>query len=199
MTETAEQSRIQRLLLDVAARLESTDLGERAAPLLSTTAAALREAAALYGSDPTLDRCPTGRDRPFDLLAELGRQLRPLLKNAVTGQNPERWPIEQRWAEAEALVARVPVILEECRSVVLPDPRDPDALRALSTRRLMDCNGMLGEAADRVRRAVAPALALEHPDPRALQILTLSEALEEHRRVLDAEWEAAEAAEGDAR
>lgn len=98
----------------------ATRLGdERATKLLAGVATCLREGAEVYEQDPTLVRDAAHRDRPLDLLGELGRQIPHLVHSAVDGRMPERWPIADRWAEAEALTGRMPEILAEARAAAV--------------------------------------------------------------------------------
>jgi hypothetical protein len=125
-------------LTEVSARLEhGADVyGQRAADLLRPVAAAVRDAAALYQVDPTLAGDPAHRDRDIDVLAEIARQLVPLVHYAVRDAADPKSQIRaaQRWAEAEALAARVPQFLAAATAQARPDDvarAGRDALDAL--------------------------------------------------------------------
>ena len=162
-----------------AERVEATasELGdERATRLLDVAAEHLRGGADIYEADPTLVNDPAFRLRHLDLLAELGRQIPPLIRNAVDGRLPERWPIAQRWEEAEALISRMPVILEEARAAAA-DVSVPADSERVSAIRLASRAGYIEEAAERIRQMLRPALDLPHAHPAAKELATLADQI----------------------
>lgn len=169
-------------LLRQAERMEqlADERGERAAELLRPAAAALRKGADLYRVDPTLEGDPAGRERPLDLLAELGRQLLPLVRNAGNGRDHPRWPTWLRWEEAEALAARFPVVLGWARMRAYLDHASPERCRELSALWLANEHQALAKAARILRSATERALSLPHPAPAAVELALMATALEEH-------------------
>ncbi|MFC6081035.1 hypothetical protein [Sphaerisporangium aureirubrum] len=156
------------------------ELPERGASLLATVASHLRAAADIYATDPTLINCPAGRERDLNLLAELARQIAALVRTAATGRSPERWPIENRWAEAEAAAARLPVILERARAAARPDHATPEGSHAISLLRLNAATGRIHRLADDLRAALGAALALPHPTPEAIELAELADRITTH-------------------
>lgn len=162
-----------------AERAEATasELGDkRATRLLVVVAEHLRGGADVYEADPTLVNDPAFRQRPLDLLAELGRQLPPLIRNAVDGRFAERWPVAQRWEEAEALTRRMPEILEEARAAAadITVPSDSERVSAL---RLAAGASHIREATETIRRMLRPALDLPHSHPAARELAALADQI----------------------
>lgn len=145
----------------------------RATDLLARAAGYLREGASVYESDPTLVNDRAARNRPLDLLDEIGRQLQPLVRGAVRGDRPERWPVAERWADAEVLVSRMADVLGEARAAAR-DVSVPAQSEEVSARRLASIAGHLAEEADRIRALLRPALELPHAHPAAEQIAQLA-------------------------
>jgi len=78
--------------------------------------------------------------------------------------------------ELDAVSGRCPVIAARIAAAVLPDWDSPRRVRELSASRLPGAHE-LAEIADRLRRAVAPALDLPHPAPEALRLAALAELI----------------------
>lgn len=188
-----------RDLLESAARLEKKRArftGEepgqhRAARILGDLAGRCRAAAAALMEDPTLASEPvcSARFRPVDLLAELARQLAPLLVNAELNHvGLDRWPREQRWAEAEALYRRACEFADLIpRTVVRPDHATVAGCQAISRARLAAHAGDVRVAADLLRGALADAMrGLPHPDPQASELAELADILRQHAEQLAA-------------
>ncbi|RCG27206.1 hypothetical protein DQ384_26160 [Sphaerisporangium album] len=150
-----------------------TGLPERAIRLLTTAAAHLRDAAAVYDCDPTLVGCPAGRERDLDLIAELARQIHIVVRGAAATPAGARWPTEDRWALAEALAGRLPAALERAQAVAHPDHATPEGSRAISLLRLAAAQGHLREWAHALRASLDPALALPHPAAEATELAGL--------------------------
>lgn len=161
----------------------------RARVILTALGEHCRTAARVFDDDPTLADEPydTGRFRAVDLLAELARQTRTLLRNACSDTGLDRWPREARWEEAEALFVRAVVFAKVIPQVV---PRRDYATeagsRAISRARLAAYSGHLSTAADSVRAAVAAALRMPHPDPVALGLAAFADRLEQRADELEA-------------
>lgn len=147
--------------------------GGRAEQLLRPAAAGLRDAADLYRVDPTLYRCPAGRERALDVVWEIGRQLSPLTRQAITGR-------EGAWEEAEVMSARLLLWLEAARTQAYPDHASPQRSRELSARWLAASSHRIDEAASTLRSAVRQALSLPHPAEAAVELGRLAAVLEEH-------------------
>ncbi|MFC0430042.1 hypothetical protein [Kutzneria buriramensis] len=156
---------------------------QRAREILAELAEHCRAAATVFVVDPTLADEPHGthRFRTIDLLAELTRQSRGLLRGACSTVALDRWPRQARWDELEALLARTAEI-----AAVVPQaiPRLDYATEAGSRRisrdRLAAHARQLATAADEIRDAVAAALRLSHPDPQALELAGLADQLKRY-------------------
>jgi hypothetical protein len=151
---------------------------QRAADAAEAVAAAL-------GTDPTLAE---RQQRNLDLLYELLRRLAPLARQAAaelerqrlaaagadTAHLGRRNPLAPE--ELDAVSGRCPVIAARIAAAVLPDWDSPRRVRELSASRLPRAHE-LAEIADRLRRAVAPALDLPHPAPEAVRLAALAELI----------------------
>lgn len=175
------------------ARFAGGDVGhQRARVILSALAEHCRVAAGVFTTDPTLADEPygTGRFRAVDLLAELARQTRSLLRIACTDGARGRRSRDDCWDEVEALFERAVHFAEVIPTVV---PRRDHATeagsRAISRDRLAAYSGHLSTAADSVRAAIGAALRLPHPDPQALALAELADQLARHAAELAAHHE----------
>lgn len=166
---------------DAQGRLAGEEPGRaRAREILAAAAQACRDVGAALDTDPTLATEPptSARLRPADLVAELARQLRSRLASA----GPERW------ADTEALAARLHALAGEAIAAV---PRaDHDTVsgsRRISRARLSAECDRIAEAAAALRDAAEAALRVPHPDPLALSLAATAAQLERHRRDLAAD------------
>jgi hypothetical protein len=159
------------------AERRSGEVADRGASLFSAIAGAYRECAQIYACDPTLVDCPAGRERDLDLVAELCRQIGAMVRNARGGRLADRWPIEDRWAEAEALAEHLPVILARARAVARPDHATPEASRDISRMWLTAASGSIREVGEQLHAAVARALSLAHHAPEAEELAGLAEQI----------------------
>ncbi|MEU8040909.1 hypothetical protein [Streptosporangium sp. NPDC049078] len=158
----------------------------RGVPLLATIADTCRAAADVYASDPTLDGCPAGRERDLDLVEELCRQIRSLIRSAVSGRGAARWPVEDRWAEAEALTARLPVILGRARAAARTDHDTVDGCRDISRLWLTAASGGIRAAGEQLRAAIGRAGGLPYPAPEVAELAVLAEQVIGHADKLEA-------------
>lgn len=153
---------------------------QRAQAMLTALAAHCRTAASVFTADPTLADEPygTGRFRAVDLLAELARQTRGLLRNACSDAGLDRWPRQARWEETEALFTRAVQFAEVIpRAVPRRDYATEAGSQTISRDRLAAHADDLATAADSVRVAIGAALRLPHPDPHALALADLADQL----------------------
>ncbi|MFD9948811.1 hypothetical protein ACFWYW_46830 [Nonomuraea sp. NPDC059023] len=187
---TGYQYHPRRNLLERAHQLDTEAAGmpDRAARLLHAVAGHLREAAGIYETDPTLVDCPTGRERALGVIAELGRQIWPLVRHAATRPDDPRWPTALRWEEAEALTARLPEFLKRAHAVARPDHATEEGSRDISHQRLTAAHEEIAAAADHLRRAVANAAALPYPAPTVTELLNLANQIDTHADALEKEW-----------
>lgn len=160
---------------------------ERGSRLLTAVADAYRTAADIYESDPTLEGCPAGRERQLDLAAELCRQLTPLVRNATSGRGADRWPIEDRWEEAEALASRLPDVLAEARSQARPDHATPDGSREISRLWLAHSSHLIHMAGVSLRDSLAKAGSLPCPDTEVAELAALANEIIKRAEALEAE------------
>ncbi|MFI6819239.1 hypothetical protein ACIBG7_43110 [Nonomuraea sp. NPDC050328] len=168
------------------------EIEPRGAEVLRAVADAYRQVVAIYASDPTLNRCPAGRERDLDLALEIGRQIPYIVRQALEGREPERWPIEDRWAEAEAMAARLPEILDRARAAARPDHATPDGSRAISAMWLRAAASQIEFAGLEILRAIDRARSLPHPAPGAEDLAALARVIITSAEVLRAEREAAQ-------
>lgn len=175
------------------ARFPNAEEGHwRARTILEALAGHCRTAAGVFDDDPTLADEPyeTGRFRAVDLLAELVRQTRALLRNACGDTGLDRWPREDRWEEAEALFVRAVKFAKVIPQVVPRlDYATEAGSRAISHDRLAASSEHLTAAADSVRYAVGDALRLPHPDPMAVALAGLADQLAHSAQELEAHYE----------
>ncbi|MFF3443611.1 hypothetical protein [Streptosporangium sp. NPDC002721] len=160
---------------------------DRGASLLGVIAKTCRAAADVYASDPTLDGCPAGRERDLDLVEELCRQIRSLIRSAVSGRGAARWPVEDRWVEAEALTGRLPVILGRARAVARTDHDTPDGSREISRLWLAAASTQIRAAGEQLQAAIRRAGRLPHPAPEVAELADLAERVIEHADKLEAD------------
>lgn len=167
-------------LREQADRADSMAAGlgnERASHLLAVVADCLRGGAGVYESDPTLVGDAAHRDRPLDLLSELGRQIPHVVRSAVDGRRPERWPIADRWKEAEELTGRMPEILTEARAAAV-DISVPSASEQVSALRLRANASYIENDTEAIRNRLRSALNLPHPHPAARRLAELTDEIE---------------------
>lgn len=178
-------------LLAAAARCEqdrrrfpATAHGRRAQAMLAGAAAQCRAVAEVVATDPTLDSEPfeTGRTRLLDLLVELARQLSAAVRHAeLATHGLDRYPREQRRVQAGVLADRLDqVAADAVQALSRVAARTPDGQREISRARLAARSTDLVEAARRIRRAIASAAALDHPDPRVATLAALADDLDQH-------------------
>ncbi|CUU60775.1 hypothetical protein Ga0074812_14721 [Parafrankia irregularis] len=141
--------------------------------------------ATAFDIDPTLAderRTSTGRLRLVDLVAELSRQIPPLVRHALSTRNLDRWPTGDRWAELEILATRgAELAARAFAEVPRRDHATVTGSQAISLLRLAANRDRLQAAAAAIRDAVAPAvLRLPHPADEVgelLRIATLDSAI----------------------
>jgi len=155
-------------------RRAEASLPDSEVPLIQRARERSREAVdivtAAVAVDPTLsdaDRCC----RDIDLLAELLCHLRVLARQA----EQHRLAADELEAELEALSARVVELARRIAAAALPDWDAPARIRERSER-LLPSRETLEEIADRLRRAVQPAL-LSHPAPEAVRLAALADQI----------------------
>jgi hypothetical protein len=137
-------------------------------------------------ADPTLGE---RQQRWVDVLTELLRRLAPLARQAASHAEYQRLA---RAGESTAHLGRTnPMALEDLdhvsgRCTVIaaqitaeawPDWDTPMRARELSASRLARHAHELPQIADWLRRVVAPALDLSHPDPAAVRLAALAELI----------------------
>jgi hypothetical protein len=86
--------------------------------------------------------------------------------------------------DLDAVSARCPELAAQVAAAAWPDWDTPLRIRELSASRMPE-EHELAEIAGRLRRAVAPALDLAHPDPEAVRLATLADQIA--RRTAEAE------------
>jgi hypothetical protein len=157
-----------------------------ASPLARQRAAGAVEAvAAALVTDPTLAE---RQQRWIDVLAELLRRLTPLARQVSVAIESERLaaggmttahlgrinPLAAE--ELDAVSARCTELAAQVAAEAWPDWQSPARVRELSASR-MPGEHELAEIADRLRRAVSPALDLAHPDPEAVRLAALADQI----------------------
>jgi len=186
----------RRRLLEQAGRCETAaaelDLGRdgaaRAREILLEYAACCRQAARAFDADPTLDAAEdlTGWYRGVDLLAEVARQLIPLLHHCLSDRHLERWPRAVRWEEAEALHA---LAVARAARVAARLPRADHATPAgsarISRRRLAARAGPLRKAEQAIRDALPAPDALPYPAEEIAELAALADTLARHVQALE--------------
>jgi hypothetical protein len=148
------------------------------------TGAADAVAAALT-ADPTLAE---RQERWLDVLGELLRRLSPLARQVWVAAECERLAAAgkttyhlgrinpQAAQELADVSARCQELAAQVAAAAWPDWESPARTRELSASRMPD-ERELAEIADRLRRAVAPALDLAHPDPEAVRLAALADQI----------------------
>ena len=177
--------RLQRHIAETERAMDG--LCERGVALLAQVADAYRTAVEIYVSDPTLENCPAGRERQLDLAEEICRQVRSLVRSAISGHQTERWPIEDRWEEAEAMAARLPDILAEARAQARPDHATPEGSRAISRVWLAAASHRIGAAGEALREALTKASSVPHPAPEIAELDALAAEIIKRAEALEAE------------
>lgn len=183
-------------MVDVVTELETKArrLPVDGAPVVQTARkralAAVETVAAAVAVDPTLpeaDRC--GRD--VALLDEILRQLAALARQAETELRRRRLVAEAATAtqvarlgrtnplapdEVAALSARAVEVAERISSEAWPDWNTPERIHERSVNLLPD-DHELEQIADRLRRAVKPALNMPHPAAEAVRLAALADQI----------------------
>jgi hypothetical protein len=162
-------------------------LCERGVALLATVADAYRTAAEIYSSDPTLENCTAGRERQLDLAEEICRQVRSLVRSAMSGHQAERWPIEDRWEEAEAMAAHLPEVLAKARAQARPDYATPEGSQAISRMWLAASSHRIGQAGEALWEALAKASSVPYPDPEIVELEALAAEIIKRAEALEAD------------
>jgi hypothetical protein len=155
-------------------------------PLARQRAAdAVEAVAAALAADPTLAERQQGW---LDVLSELLRRLTPLARQVSAAIESERLvaagmstahlgrvnPLAAK--ELDAVSARCTELAAQVAAEAWPDWDSPGRWRELSARR-MPGEHELAEIASRLRRAVAAALDLAHPDPEAIRLAALADQI----------------------
>ena len=171
-------------LLALAERVPAD--GPPAVTLARQRAASAAEAVtAALSTDPALAE---RQQRWLDVLAELLRRLTPLARQAAAAIESEQLaaagastahlgrinPLAAE--ELDAVSARCPELAAQVAAEAWPDWDSPARIRSLSASRMPD-ERELAEIADRLRRAVAPALDLAYPDPEAVRLAKLADQI----------------------
>lgn len=185
-TAIRSRVRLQRCIAETERAMDG--LCERGVALLSGVADAYRTAVGIYVSDPTLENCTAGRERQLDLAEEFCRQVRSLVRSATSGRGADRWPVEDRWEEAEAIAARLPDVLAEARAQARPDHATPAGSRAISRMWLAAASHRISAAGEALREALTKASSVPYPAPEiaelealAAEVIKRAEALEGDR------------------
>lgn len=160
---------------------------ERGTALMAAVAGAYREAADIYATDPTLENCLASRQRQLDLAEEICRQVPNLVRSATSGKDADRWPIEDRWEEAEAMASRLPAVLAEARAQARPDHATPEGSRAISRMWLAASSHRINLAGQALREALAKAHTLPYPDPEIAELAALADEIVKRAEALVAE------------
>lgn len=160
--------------------------GSSPASLARRRAAGAAEAvAAALADDPTLAE---RQQRWLGVLAELLRRLTPLARQAALVIESERLsaagastahlgrinPLAAE--ELDAVSARCTELAAQVAAEAWPDWESPARVRELSASRMPDEHELAG-IASRLRRAVAAALDLAHPDPDAVRLAALADQI----------------------
>lgn len=182
---TALRARVRLLRKANETEQAMSGLCERGAVVMFAVAAAYREAANIYATDPTLENCPAGRMRHLDLAEELCRHIPGLVRSATTGRQADRWPIEDRWEEAEALTGRLPAILADARAQARPDHDTQEGSRAISRMWLVASSQKIRKAGETLSEALSKARSVPYPDPEIAELEALAAEIIERAQVLD--------------
>ena len=157
---------------------------------------ALTRALDALSTDPTLALTLDGQRR-IDLIAEMGRQLKPLGRQAAAGRahsrihadpaltGPERDAAQNRLgkinpaalAEEDRILARLDDEVAQLTAAARADWRDPAHLAEIA-RRLLPSPLALADIAAQVRRAVGSAAAVAPYEPEVRRLLDLADALD---------------------
>jgi hypothetical protein len=164
---------LRRQTRDCVEMAEQTD-DDRARRLLTSAAEVLRQAEELAATAWRSD--VSYQDRHLDLLDELGRRVKTMVRSAVGGRLLGRWSVEQRWSWAEDLVARMPQVLERARAASVDTAVRVRSHRE-SLRRLAAAADAIETAADEVRRAIGPAMAVPYAHPDVITVGGLAEEI----------------------
>jgi hypothetical protein len=147
--------------------------------------AAAEAVAAALSADPTLAE---RQQRGGDVLCAVLRRLGPLARQASVALESERLSAAgastahlglvnpMAMEELDAVSARCAVLARQITSAAWADWDSPQRGLELSVSRLPDAQD-LAEIANRLRRAVAPALDLPYPAPEAVRLAALAEQI----------------------
>lgn len=140
---------------------------------------------AALAADPTLAE---RQQRNLDLIRELLRRLPHLARQAsaelkrrrldAAGASSAHLGLTNRAAPDEVIpvAERLAVIADQVTSATWPDWDTPRRRRELSAMRLPG-TWQLARIADELRRAIAPALATGCPDPEAVRLAAVADAI----------------------
>ena len=128
------------------------------------------------------------QERWIDLLGEVMRRLTGLARQVLVAAESERLAATgastahlgrvnpQAAEELDWVSGRCTELAEQVAAAAWPDWDSPARVRELSALRMPDPYE-LAEIADRLRRAIAPALDLAHPDPAAVRLANLADQI----------------------
>jgi hypothetical protein len=148
-------------------------------------AAAVDAVAVALSTDPTLAE---RQQRWLDMLGELLRRLTPLARQVSVAAESERLAAAGKTTyhlgrinpeaarDLEDVSARCTELAAQVTAEAWPDWESPVRVRELSASRMPDPHD-LAEIANRLRRAVAPALDLPYPDPEAVRLAALADQI----------------------
>jgi hypothetical protein len=168
------------------------DAHVRARAILSGTAEVCRQTAALFALDPTLVDEPdeTGRLRWIYLVVEIARQIPAFLRGSVFSTHPRiTAPLHERWEEVEAMYQRLQELGRQARYVVRYTSTAAGR-EIVSAARLAARSSSVRDAAESLRYAVASALQLADPHPRAVKLAALADSLDRRAARLAKDHEA---------
>lgn len=161
---------------------------EREQALLERARRTIVETLDVYDSDPTLPACPAGREEMFALAEEPVVNLLQLVDSAQRrrGRRPEQDPVpaEEYWTRAGAVADRLRKLRDLCKTVARPDHDSVRGSRRISGMWLEASGPGLVEACEQIADLLAPALELEHVDPRALRLRDLVTRMREEAQPL---------------
>ncbi|WP_436759371.1 hypothetical protein [Streptosporangium sp. V21-05] len=95
--------------------------------------------------------------------------------------------MESRWEEAEALTARLPVILGRARAAARTDHDTPDGSQAISRLWLAAASGGIRAAGEQLESAIRRAGSLPHPASEVAELADLAEQVIGYASKLEAD------------
>ena len=173
----ADRARVRLLRKSHETEQAANGQSGRGAALLVNVTEAYRAAADILAADPTMENCPAGRQRHLDLAEEICRQVVSLVRSAGSGRCLDRWPVEDRWQEAEAMADRLPAILAEARAQARPDYATPEGSQAISRMWLASSSCRIHLAGEALREALSKARSMPYPDPEVAELEALAEEI----------------------